>query len=176
MRARAGAVLAAFHEGAGAGIHEGVHEGGGIREDLHIYIYRIYMVYIRGRFSRDLPFLLSSGRNGRNGQVAGNFRALVGELKKISAFVSPVANAPQATTKAEIFFSSPPRRSAPWGTLRVPLPLHPPHPPGPPPTLADSIRVTAFTPRSTFRKRILGGSIGIMHGFRTRIHGCEINV
>ena len=27
MRARAGAVLAAFHEGAGAGIHEGVHEG-----------------------------------------------------------------------------------------------------------------------------------------------------
>ncbi len=27
MRARAGAVLAAFHEGAGAGVHGGVHEG-----------------------------------------------------------------------------------------------------------------------------------------------------
>ena len=46
MRARAGAVLAAFHEGAGAGIHEGVHEGGGIREDLHIYIYIVYIWYI----------------------------------------------------------------------------------------------------------------------------------
>ncbi len=34
MRARVGAVLAAFHEGAGAGIHEGVHEGG--RQNLPV--------------------------------------------------------------------------------------------------------------------------------------------